>query len=115
MDFIYEATGFAKHPIQAVHGLAPNGVAALVGISEPWEFEVDGGSLHTELVVHNKALVGTVNSNERHFKRAIRTLRALPEWLFEDLITTVAEPTDVEPAFVDDDAQIKAVVEFDRL
>jgi len=115
MDFIYEATGYARHPIQAVHGLAPNGVAALVGISGPWEFEIDGGSLHTELVVHNKALVGTVNSNERHFKRAIRTLRALPEWLFEELVTTVDTPTDIEPAFVDDDEQIKAIVEFDQL
>ncbi|MFB6189388.1 MAG: glucose 1-dehydrogenase [Halapricum sp.] len=115
MDLIYEATGYAKHPIQSVFGLAPNGVAALVGISSPWEFEIDGGAFHTELVVKNKALIGTVNSNERHFKRAIRTLRALPSWLFEDLITTVATPEDVEPAFVDDDEQIKAIVEFSQL
>jgi threonine dehydrogenase-like Zn-dependent dehydrogenase len=115
MDVIYEATGYAKHPLQAVHGLAPNGVAALVGISSPWEFEVDGGSLHTELVVHNKALVGTVNSNTRHFQQATRTLRALPDWLFEELITTVAAPENVAPAFEDDDDQIKAVVEFDTL
>lgn len=112
MDIVLEATGFAKHPFQAIEALAPNGVGALVGIPEPWEFEVDGGRLHSELVVHNKGLVGTVNSNPRHFRRATRTLRGLPEWLFEDLVTTVVGPENVGPAFVDDDQQIKAVVEF---
>jgi threonine dehydrogenase-like Zn-dependent dehydrogenase len=115
MDLIMEATGYAKHPIQTVHALAPNGVGALVGISGEAKFEIDGGAFHEEMVIHNKALVGTVNSNRRQFKRAIRTLRALPEWLFEDLITTVTDPEHVQPAFVDDDAQIKGIVEFDTL
>ncbi|MFW6017704.1 MAG: glucose 1-dehydrogenase [Halapricum sp.] len=113
MDFIYEATGYAKHPFESIHALAPNGVAALVGIADPWEFEIDGGTLHTELVMHNKALVGSVNANERHFRQAVRTLRALPAWLFEELLTSVATPTDFASAFVDDETQIKAVIEFD--
>jgi len=92
MDLVFEATGYARHAFQTVHALAPNGVGALVGISDPWEFEIDGGSLHTELVLHNKALVGTVNSNRRHHKQAIRTLRALPDWLLEAMVTTVSAP-----------------------
>ncbi|MDS0276642.1 glucose 1-dehydrogenase [Halomicroarcula sp. S1AR25-4] len=115
IDYMYEATGFAPHAIETVHALAPNGVGALLGIPEPWDFEVDGGSLHNELVLHNKCLVGTVNSHVKHFEYAIDTLEDMPEWLLDDLITTVAEPENVTPAFVDDDDQIKAVVEFDTL
>jgi len=115
MDFVYEATGYAPHAFDTVEALAPNGVGALLGIPESWEFEVDGGRLHNELVLHNKALVGTVNSHVKHFEGAIDAIRELPDWLLDDLITTVATPEDVAPAFVYDDHQIKAVVEFDTL
>jgi len=115
MDFVYEATGYAPHAFETVEALAPNGVGALLGIPDSWEFEVDGGRIHNELVLHNKALVGTVNSHVKHFEGAVDTLAALPEWLLDDLVTTVATPADVEPAFEYGDDQIKAVVEFDRL
>ena len=115
VDYIVEATGFAPHAIQTVHALAQNGVGALLGIPAPWEFEIDAGSLHSEIVLHNKALVGTVNSHVPHFEDAVDTLGAVPEWLLEDLVTTVATPDDVAPAFVDDADQITAVVEFDSL
>ncbi|WP_324757840.1 glucose 1-dehydrogenase [Haloarcula montana] len=115
VDYIYEATGFAPHSVQTVQALAPNGVGALLGIPEPWDFEIDGGSLHNEIVLHNKCLIGTVNSHITHFEDAVETLSEAPNWLLDDLITTVAEPTDVAPAFENDDDQIKAVVEFDSL
>ncbi|MFB6075436.1 MAG: glucose 1-dehydrogenase [Haloarculaceae archaeon] len=115
MDFIYEATGYAPHAFQTIQALAPNGVGVLEGIPESWEFEVDGGALHHELVYHNKALVGTVNSHIKHFESATDTLLEMPQWLLDDLLTTVATPEDVAPAFVDDDDQIKAVVEFSSL
>ena len=112
MDLIFEATGYAPHAVQTVHALAPNGVGVLEGIPDSWEFEIDGGELHNELVLHNKCLIGTVNSHVSHFETAIDTLAAAPSWLLDELVTTVATPDDVAPAFVDDDQQIKAVVEF---
>ena len=115
MDFVYEATGYAPHAFETVEALAPNGVGALLGIPDSWEFEVDGGRVHHELVLHNKALVGTVNSRVKHFEGAIDTLTELPEWLLDDLVTTVATPEDAKPAFEYGHDQIKAVVEFDRL
>ena len=114
MDLIYEATGFAPHAFQTVHALAPNGVGVLEGIPGSWEFEIDGGSLHNELVLHNKCLIGTVNSHVKHFESAIETVASMPDWLLDDLVTTVATPEDVAPAFEDGDDQIKAVVEFDQ-
>ncbi|WP_436910605.1 glucose 1-dehydrogenase [Halosimplex marinum] len=115
MDFVYEATGYAPHAFETVEALAPNGVGALLGIPDSWEFEVDGGRIHNELVLHNKALVGTVNSHVKHFEGAVDALAELPAWLLDDLVTTVATPEDAAPAFEYGHDQIKAVVEFDRL
>lgn len=115
MDFVYEATGYAPHAFDTIEALAPNGVGALLGIPGDWEFEVNGGRLHEEFVLHNKALVGTVNSHVKHFEGGREALLELPEWLVEDLITTVATPADVAPAFEYGTDQIKAVIEFDTL
>ncbi|WP_396613085.1 glucose 1-dehydrogenase [Haloferax sp. S1W] len=112
MDFIYEATGFPKHPIQSVQALAPNGVAALLGVPNDWSFEVDAGAFHREMVLHNKALVGSVNSHVRHFEAATVTFTKLPRWFLDDLVTDVYPLSDFEEAFVDDDTTIKTAIEF---
>jgi threonine dehydrogenase-like Zn-dependent dehydrogenase len=129
MDVVYEATGYAKHAFESIDALAPNGVAALLGVPGDWSFEVDGGRLHRDLVLHNKALVGSVNSNRRHFERAIETLSSLPDWVLESIVTGVYGLEAVDRAFPkatarvpatgpastagsDDDTTIKTAVEF---
>jgi threonine dehydrogenase-like Zn-dependent dehydrogenase len=112
MDLVFEATGHAKHAFEAVDALAPNGVGALLGVPEPWEFEVDGGRLHRELVLHNKALVGSVNSAMRHFEAAAGALTEFPEWFFDDVVTGVYGVDDVGAAFENDDTTIKTAVQF---
>ena len=128
MDFVYEATGYAKHAFESVDALAPNGVAALLGVPGDWSFEIDGGRLHRELVLHNKAIVGSVNSNRGHFEAAIDTLATLPEGVFEAVTTGVYGLEAVDrafpkatasvpaghgsPAAPDDDTPIKTAVEF---
>lgn len=112
MDLVYEATGYAKHAFETVEALAPNGVGALLGVPSDWAFEVDGGALHRELVLHNKALVGSVNSNVRHFGRAVESVAALPDWFTDDLVTGVYGLDEFERAFDDDDTTIKTAVEF---
>jgi len=115
VDYVFEATGYAPHAVQTVHALAPNGVGALLGIPGSWEFEIDGGALHKEIVLHNKCLIGTVNSHVKHFEDAVETLDEMPDWLLEDLVTTLTTPEDMTPAFEDDDDQLKGIVEFDTL
>ncbi|SFR64031.1 glucose 1-dehydrogenase [Halogeometricum limi] len=113
MDFVYEATGYAKHAFETVDALAPNGVGALLGIPNDWEFEVDGGRLHRELVLENKALFGSVNSNARQYEAAKDRLGAFPDWFFDAFVTDVYAPENVEGAFETGDDVIKTVVEFD--
>ncbi len=115
VDLIYEATGYAKHAFESIEALAPNGVAALLGVPEPWEFEIDGGHLHKEFVMHNKALVGSVNSGTRHFRAAIDSLDALSPEFLDDFVTRVAQYESFGDAFERGDTIIKTAVEFDSL
>ena len=112
IDLVFEATGYAKHAFETVDALAPNGVGALLGVPEPWEFEIDGGRLHRELVLHNKALVGSVNSRIGHFETAAAALTAFPERFFDELVTGIHGVGDAAAAFRDDDTTIKTAVQF---
>jgi threonine dehydrogenase-like Zn-dependent dehydrogenase len=112
-DLVFEATGHAKHAFETVEVLAPNGVGALLGVPEAgWDFEVPGSDLHRELVLQNKALVGSVNSSVAHFAAAVETLAGLPDWLLDDLVTGVFGLADVERAFQTDETTIKTAVQF---
>ena len=114
MDLVYEATGYAPHAFEAVEALAPNGVAALLGVPGPSTFEIDGGRLHEEMVLENKALVGSVNSGARHFEAAIDRLRRLPGWFIDEYVTRIAPYREFEPAFRQGTTTIKTAVEFGR-
>jgi threonine dehydrogenase-like Zn-dependent dehydrogenase len=112
VDFVYEATGHARHAFDCVEALAPNGVAALLGVPGDWAFEVEGGRLHRELVLHNKALVGSVNSGVGHFEAAVETLSALPAWVLDDVVTGIHGTDELDAAFATDDRTIKTAVQF---
>ena len=111
-DLIYESTGYAKHPYESIEALAPNGVLAALGIPGDWAFEIDGGTLHRELVLHNKAIVGSVNSHVGHFEAATETLAALSESFLDDLVTGVYDCENYADAFVDDNSTIKNAIQF---
>ncbi|WP_336327302.1 glucose 1-dehydrogenase [Halovenus sp. HT40] len=111
-DLVYEATGYAEHALTGVQALAPNGVAALLGIPGPTEQSVDLGTYHKDLVMHNKAVVGSVNSGPRHFRAAVETLDSLDAEFLDDLITTVAAVEEFETAFEADTETIKTAVQF---
>jgi threonine dehydrogenase-like Zn-dependent dehydrogenase len=114
-DLVYEATGYARHAFESIDALAPAGVAALLGVPGSWTFEVDGGRLHKELVMGNKALVGSVNSGPRHFRAASERLAGFDEAFLDAFVTTVAPVSAFEDAFADDGTGIKTAVEFASL
>jgi threonine dehydrogenase-like Zn-dependent dehydrogenase len=115
MDLVYEATGHATHAFETIDALGPNGVGVLLGIPGDWQFEVDGGRLHREFVLENKALVGSVNSSVPHFEAAIESLARFSDWFLDALITGVYPPDVVKSVFETGDDVIKTVVEFDTL
>ncbi|MBP1921918.1 threonine dehydrogenase-like Zn-dependent dehydrogenase [Halorubrum alkaliphilum] len=115
MDLVIEATGHAPHAFETIDLLAPNGVGALLGIPGDDSVMLDGGRLHREFVLSNKALVGSVNSSVPHFRAALDTLAAFPDWLSEAVITDAFAPEAVESAFESDEGRIKSAIEFDTL
>mgnify|MGYP000459968382 CR=1 FL=1 len=115
MDLVVEATGYAKHAVETIDALGPNGVGVLLGIPDDWDFQIEGGRLHREFVLENKALLGSVNSHVPHFEAAIEALVDAPAWFTDAVITHVFEPAAVDAAFETDEDRIKVVVAFDRL
>jgi threonine dehydrogenase-like Zn-dependent dehydrogenase len=115
MDLVCEATGHAPHAFETLDALAPNGVGVLLGVPSDQAFEIDGGRLHREFVLENKALLGSVNSHVSHFQRAIDTLLGYPDRVTDAIITDVFAPDAVDAAFEPDSDRIKTVVEFGTL
>ena len=111
MDLVYEATGHAPHAAGAISALAPNGVAALLGVPGDHTAEVELGRLHRELVVGNRAVVGSVNAGYSHFEQAVDWLDAMPESV-RSAFTEHVYPIEAFEAALDSDV-IKAAVELD--
>lgn len=113
-DFVFETTGYAKHAIDVVDALAPNGVATLQGIPTSGTFEVDAAAFHAGIVTTNKALLGVVNSRREHFESAAGWLDETPNKLLDNLVTGVYEVEEIDQALADSDEMIKTVVSFEQ-
>ncbi|NHN47864.1 glucose 1-dehydrogenase [Halostella sp. JP-L12] len=111
VDLVYESTGHVPHAVETVEALAPNGVGALQGVPGSDAFEIDGGRLHEDLVLGNRALVGNVNSRPEHFAAAAEAFQSYPEWTFEALVSGTYRPSEASDALADDGP--KAVVSFE--
>lgn len=113
VDLVVEATGHPPHAVESVAALAPNGVAALLGVPEgAHEASVSLAASHRDAVLANKAVVGSVNSNARHFDAAVDRLAAMDDGFLDALTTTVPAFDDPTAAFREDETTIKTAVEF---
>ena len=109
---IIEATGHAPHAFETITALAPGGVGALLGVPTDDVRSLDAGRLHRDLVVGNKALIGSVNSGRAAYLQAVETLAAAPAWFAEAMIDRVVPHTAAPEAFTADDTAIKTAIEF---
>ena len=85
-DIIFEAAGAGSAVFEAMEALGRNGVLVLTGISGGrTKIEVAGDQIMTGLVLGNKVVVGTVNSNRSHFEHAVQSMAfaeaSYPGWL----------------------------------
>jgi threonine dehydrogenase-like Zn-dependent dehydrogenase len=112
-DVVIDCTGAGSLVLDAVDRLSPGGVCCLLGLAPSGgRTAVDLNALNRELVYNNKALVGSVNANRRHFDHAHQALcRADPGWLGR-LITDRVSLDSWERAFESHPDRIKAVIEL---
>jgi threonine dehydrogenase-like Zn-dependent dehydrogenase len=75
-DLVLEATGAPQVMFDAMRALDKNGVLVLLGVpgSEP-VLQVEAGELMKDLVLGNRCVLGSVNSNRRHFRAALDALQ----------------------------------------
>ena len=85
-DLIFEATGFSPLVFEAMGGLAKNGILVLSSVTGGSRtVEVPADKINLDLVLGNRAVVGTVNANRDHFEAGVRDLAVAeaqyPGWL----------------------------------
>jgi threonine dehydrogenase-like Zn-dependent dehydrogenase len=91
-DLVFEATGFSPLVFEAMRVLlGKNGVLVLSSVTGGMrQAEVPSDAINLDFVLHNKAMVGTVNANREHFEAGVRDLviaqSEYPGWL-ERLLT----------------------------
>jgi glucose 1-dehydrogenase len=81
-DLVIEAAGDAQVMLDTLALLRRNGVACLLGVDgRPREVTLDGRVLGVDAILQNRALIGSVNANERDWRTAVEQLdRARSRW-----------------------------------
>jgi threonine dehydrogenase-like Zn-dependent dehydrogenase len=102
-DLLIEAAGSADLMAEAVSLLRRNGVACLLGLdAHPHRVSIDGTALGVDLVIQNRALVGSVNAHRTDWDAAVRALGAMREqWpdALERMVGLRVEPDRFADAF----------------
>jgi threonine dehydrogenase-like Zn-dependent dehydrogenase len=119
LDLIVEATGNSTVAFKAMcDALGTNGVFCLLGISTGEKpLTIDAGLLNMQLVLGNKVVFGSVNSNRRHFEKALLSLGQIekewPGWLSQ-LMTRRLTINDFKKALEHEPGSIKTVIEISQ-
>jgi glucose 1-dehydrogenase len=80
-ELILEATGSVSVDFSAIELLGPNGVLVLTGIPDASAppSSVPGGEIFRQIVLGNRAVVGSVNANRMYFESGLRDLAVAEE------------------------------------
>jgi glucose 1-dehydrogenase len=112
-DVIVECTGVGEVIGDAVQCVGSGGVVCLTGVGSGGRtMGLSTADVATQAVLNNKAIVGTVNANRRHWYRASDALaRADRAWLTQ-LISRCETPENFARALQRGSDDIKVVVRF---
>ncbi|ARQ70808.1 glucose 1-dehydrogenase [Streptomyces marincola] len=87
-DVVIEATGAGPLVLGVLTGTDAYGIVCLTGVAPAGrDLTVDAGAVGRDLVLGNRAVVGSVNGNVRHFRQAADTLAAADQDWLERVIT----------------------------
>jgi len=115
IDIIIEATGTSSVAFQAMSILGTNGVLCLTGVSAgDKKIEIPSDALNLGIVLGNKTIFGTVNSNKRDWLRAVQDLELFETlWpgVMSSLITRRTSLDNFDAALGRQPGDIKVVIE----
>ncbi len=112
-DIVVEATGASAVVFDAMTNTDRYGIVCLTGVSPVGRMlSIDAGALNREIVLENDAVVGSVNANLRHYRKAAAALaNADIDWLSR-LITRRVPLERAAEAFDAHDDDVKVVVDL---
>lgn len=91
-DLIWECSGYSPHAFDAMKALNPNGVLVLLGVaSGDRRIEISSDMLNQEMVLKNKAIIGSVNASRADFESAIRRLQRIEAMYPGQLVRLMTE------------------------
>jgi glucose 1-dehydrogenase len=86
-DIVFECTGVGQLVLDAITAAAPGGVVCLTGVGVDQQgLDVPSG-LAKAMVLNSLVVLGSVNANRRHYRRAANRLAAADRSFLERLIT----------------------------
>jgi threonine dehydrogenase-like Zn-dependent dehydrogenase len=113
-DLILEAAGSPELMVEAIGALAPNGVLCLRGIDAANRpLEVDSAIFGAEIVLKNKAIIGSTNAGRGDWTQGVADLEAIHErWpgVLETIVGTRVDPGDFAAALSAE--SVKATIAF---
>ena len=112
-DVIMECTGVGTLVANSIHCVGPGGIVCLTGVGSGGATAgLATADVAAQIVLQNKAVVGSVNANKRHWYKAGKALaRADRSWL-AGLITRCERPDNFSRALERQPKDIKVVVQF---
>ena len=111
-DVVVECTGAGQVIADALAALAGGGVLCLVGVGHGGPVGLPTADVATSMMLRNKAVIGSVNANRRHWDAAGAALaRAERSWLGR-LLTRRERPADFARALERGPDDVKVVLQF---
>jgi threonine dehydrogenase-like Zn-dependent dehydrogenase len=103
LNIIIEASGAAKEAIDLINYLARSSIYIMTGIPQQGLMaEVDAAQIIRKIVRENQVIVGSVNSNRRHFEIALKHLPEINrgfDGMLTNMITQKIKLQDYHHAF----------------
>jgi glucose 1-dehydrogenase len=117
LNVIFEASGAAETALRLVPFMSRSSIYVMTGIPRgDMKIELDAADLAGRIVRYNQVIVGSVNSNRRHFELALQEIGRLNEQFnnaLDKMITRRIKLASYKEAFSPPEQNIKTVVEIE--
>jgi threonine dehydrogenase-like Zn-dependent dehydrogenase len=118
LDIILEAAGAATTAVELINYMSRSSIYVMTGIPrEKLPMKLDAAQLVRQIVRYNQVIVGSVNSNRKHFEMAIKDIPDISLRfgnMMNEMITHCFQLGDYKKAFtLDDKNHIKTVIEVE--
>ena len=118
LDTIFEASGAAETALRLIPYMSRSSIYVMTGIPRgDLNIQLDAAQLVRQVVRYNQVVVGSVNSNRRHFEMALKDMGEINsqfDGMLDEMITHRFRLDDYQQAFsLSDPRHIKTVIEVE--